>query len=94
MTKADGVEKNRLRAQWNELFKAVHSEKLGEMAQEFDRVHSVHRALEVGALHHILPPADLRPYLIHAVENGIGKETEKSAASPKAMEAPTPALVS
>src|ERR1019366_648330 len=30
MTKADGVEKNRLRAQWNELFNVVHSEKLGE----------------------------------------------------------------
>ena len=46
MAKADGQEKARLRAQWNELFKVVHSEKLGEMAEEFDRVHSVHRALE------------------------------------------------
>ncbi len=76
MTKADGVEKNRLHAQWNELFKVVHSEKLGEMAEEFDRVHSVHRALEVGALHRILPPADLRPYLIHAVESGIARVRE------------------
>ena len=52
----------------------MHSEKLGEVADEFDRVHSVHRALEVGALHHILPPANLRPYLIHAVERGMAKE--------------------
>ena len=75
MTKADGVEKNRLAfASWNELFKVVHSEKLGEMAAEFDRVHSVHRALEVGALHRILPPADLRPYLIHAVESAVIRE--------------------
>ena len=51
MAKAEGKEKAGLRAQWNELFKVVHSEKLGEMAEEFDRVHSVHRALEVGALH-------------------------------------------
>jgi hypothetical protein len=94
MTKADGVEKNRLRARWDELFKVVHSEKLGEMAQEFDRVHSVHRALEVGALHHILPPADLCSYLIHAVESGISKEIEKSAASPKVIEPANPALVS
>jgi len=79
MTQADSAEKGRLRAQWNELFKIVHSEKLGEMAAEFDRVHSVHRALEVGALHHILPPANLRPYLIHAVENGIGRERELEA---------------
>ena len=73
MAKAEGKEKARLRAQWNELFKVVHSEKLGEMAEEFDRVHSVHRALRVGALHHILPPASLRPYLIDAVERGMRK---------------------
>jgi acetyl/propionyl-CoA carboxylase alpha subunit/acetyl-CoA carboxylase carboxyltransferase component len=79
MAKADGKEKARLRAQWNELFKVVHSEKLGEMAVEFDRVHSVHRALRVGALHHILPPASLRPYLIDAVERGM-RVTEQSIA--------------
>ena len=69
---AGGTEKNQLRARWDQLFKAVHSEKLGEVADEFDRVHSVHRALKVGALHHIIPPASLRPYLIEAVERGIG----------------------
>jgi acetyl-CoA carboxylase carboxyltransferase component len=74
MAQTQGPEKGRLRSQWEELFKIVHSEKLGEMAAEFDRVHSVRRALEVGALNHILPPADLRPYLIHAVERGIEKE--------------------
>jgi acetyl/propionyl-CoA carboxylase alpha subunit/acetyl-CoA carboxylase carboxyltransferase component len=80
ITQAEGAEKGRLRTQWEELFKIVHSEKLGEMAAEFDHVHSVQRALEVGALNHILPPADLRPYLIHAVERGIEKE-EQSAKS-------------
>jgi hypothetical protein len=62
-----------LRAQWNELFKVVHSEKLGEMAAEFDRVHCVQRALEVGALSYIIPPAKLRPYLIHAIERGMAQ---------------------
>jgi acetyl-CoA carboxylase carboxyltransferase component len=73
ITQADPAEKGRLRAQWNELFKVVHSEKLGEMAGEFDAVHSVERALQVGALHCIIPPANLRPYLIDAVERGIRK---------------------
>jgi acetyl-CoA carboxylase carboxyltransferase component len=77
MAKADSKEKAGLRAQYNELFKVVHSEKLGEMAEEFDHVHSVHRALRVGALHNILPPANLRPYLVDAVERGI-KKTEQS----------------
>jgi len=74
MLQADGVEKGRLRAQSNELYKVVYSEKLGEMAGEFDRVHSVHRALSVGALNHIIPPANLRPYLIHAVERRMKSE--------------------
>jgi len=80
----------------------VHSEKLGEMAEEFDRVHSVHRALDVGALHHILPPADLRPYLIHAVESGIARDKvlhfaksrgEGPAMTPVIAEVAGPALV-
>jgi acetyl-CoA carboxylase carboxyltransferase component len=73
MATADSAEKRRLRTEWDELFKAVHSEKLGEIAAEFDRVHSVHRALKVGALQHILPPANLRPYLIGALERGLGE---------------------
>ncbi len=76
MAQAEGAEKGRLRTQWEELFKIVHSEKLGEMASEFDRVHSVQRALQVGALNCIIPPANLRPYLIDAVERGIRKEQD------------------
>jgi acetyl/propionyl-CoA carboxylase alpha subunit/acetyl-CoA carboxylase carboxyltransferase component len=74
MSQAKAVEKERLQAQWDELFKVVHSEKLGEMASEFDRVHCVKRALEVGALNRIIPAANLRPYLIDAVKRGIEKE--------------------
>ena len=78
IAKAEGAERARLRTQWEDLFKVVHSEKVGEMAAEFDRVHSVQRALEVGALDRILPPADLRPYLIDAVRRGIAKEEEST----------------
>ncbi len=81
MLQADGAEKGRLRAQSNELYKVVYSEKLGEMASEFDRVHSVHRALSVGALNYIIPPANLRPYVIDAVERGMRSE-EKAQGEP------------
>jgi acetyl/propionyl-CoA carboxylase alpha subunit/acetyl-CoA carboxylase carboxyltransferase component len=84
MATAEGAEKGRLRAQWDELFKVVHSEKLGELAAEFDRVHSVQRALEVGALNCIIPPANLRPYLIHAIERGMEKEQELESVMPEA----------
>src|SRR5208337_2729662 len=85
MARAEGAEKSRLRAQWDELFKFVHSEKLGEMAAEFDRVHNVQRALDVGALNYIIPPANLRPYLIDAVERGIAREEEPEATKSKAQ---------
>jgi len=64
----------------------VYSEKLGEMAGEFDRVHSVYRALKVGALNFIIPPAGLRPYLVEALERGIRGET-KSQASQDVLQA-------
>ena len=78
MLQADGAEKGRLRAQWSDLYKVVYSEKLGEMAGEFDGIHSVHRALSVGALQHIIPPATLRPYLVHAVERGMRSHSNSS----------------
>jgi len=78
MAQAEGAEKGRLRAQYDELFKVVHSEKLGEMAAQFDRVHSVQRALKVGALDCIIAPDRLRPYLIDALERGMAKEEQPS----------------
>ena len=79
---ADGMDKGRVRAEFDELFKLVHSEKLGEVASEFDRIHSVHRALKVGALHTIIPPKNLRPYLVGAIERGIERERESRSEKP------------
>jgi uncharacterized pyridoxal phosphate-containing UPF0001 family protein len=63
----------------------IHSEKLGEVADEFDHVHSVQRALRVGALNEIIPPANLRPYLIHSVEDAVGKEEQAESTKPQAQ---------
>jgi acetyl/propionyl-CoA carboxylase alpha subunit/acetyl-CoA carboxylase carboxyltransferase component len=71
MMQAEGAEKGRLRTQWNDMFKLVHSEKLGEVADEFDAVHSIHRAMKVGALHQIISPSNLRSYLIRAIGRGV-----------------------
>jgi acetyl/propionyl-CoA carboxylase alpha subunit/acetyl-CoA carboxylase carboxyltransferase component len=68
---AHGDDKRRLTAKRVELWPQVRSEKLGEVAEEFDRVHSVHRAREVGSLEQILPPSRLRPYLIEALDRGV-----------------------
>ena len=63
-----------LLAQLEEARQAVRSEKLGEVAEEFDHIHSVQRARQVGSVHHIIAPERLRPYLIEAVERGMERE--------------------
>jgi acetyl-CoA carboxylase carboxyltransferase component len=70
-------DKGTLRAHLEDLLDAVRSEKLGEVAEEFDHIHSVERAQRVGSIHHILPPERLRPYLIEALERGMEKELER-----------------
>ena len=47
-------ERTRLRAERSELWEQVHAEKQGELAAEFDSVHSVERAVEMGSVssHH------------------------------------------
>jgi acetyl/propionyl-CoA carboxylase alpha subunit/acetyl-CoA carboxylase carboxyltransferase component len=52
---------------------AVRSEKLGEVAREFDAVHSIDRALEVGSVDRIVPATSLRPYLVDALERGVAR---------------------
>ncbi len=51
----------------------MRSEKLGELAAEFDAIHSVERAVEVGSVDRIVPAAQLRPALIEAVERGMSR---------------------
>ncbi len=74
---AQGAEKVRLRSRRAEMFQAVHSEKLGQVAEEFDSIHSVHRAKDVGSINAIIPPERLRPYLIDAVSRGVRREMER-----------------
>lgn len=71
LARAPAPQKAALRARLSEVRPLVRSEKLGEVADEFDRIHSVRRALEVGSLDRIIPVARMRPYLIEALERGI-----------------------
>jgi acetyl-CoA carboxylase carboxyltransferase component len=73
---ADDAARSRLRARWHVLYEEVHSEKLGEVADEFDGIHDVHRAKSVGSLDEIVEAGRLRPYLAEAVERGIQRALE------------------
>jgi acetyl/propionyl-CoA carboxylase alpha subunit/acetyl-CoA carboxylase carboxyltransferase component len=74
---AQDDERASLRVALAELRASVRSEKLGEVATEFDRVHSVERALQVGSIDAIIPAARLRPHIIDAVERGIRQTLEQ-----------------
>jgi hypothetical protein len=39
----------------------------------------VERAVEVGSVHRIIRPAELRPYLVDAIERGIRRKLEPRA---------------
>jgi acetyl-CoA carboxylase carboxyltransferase component len=59
------------RVRLEELVRKIRSEKVGEVAEEFDAVHTVDRALQVGSLDRIITARELRPYLVEAVERRI-----------------------
>ncbi|MEV0900505.1 carboxyl transferase domain-containing protein [Actinoplanes sp. NPDC049802] len=68
---AGGAERSALNARLAELQQSVRAEKLGEVAAEFDRVHSIQRAVEVGSVDAIISTAELRPRIIEAIEHGL-----------------------
>ncbi|MFO0548308.1 MAG: carboxyl transferase domain-containing protein [Polyangiaceae bacterium] len=74
---SSAAERAAVRIELAELKARVRSEKLGAVADEFDRIHSVERALAVGSLDRILPAAELRPYLIDAIERGVARTLDR-----------------
>jgi acetyl-CoA carboxylase carboxyltransferase component/pyruvate/2-oxoglutarate dehydrogenase complex dihydrolipoamide acyltransferase (E2) component len=81
---AEGAERQRLRARRDTLWNEVLAAKRGEFAARFDEVHSVERAVRMGSISAIVRGADLRPFLIDAVERGMrraagGERSESDA---------------
>ena len=48
---------------------AVRAEKISEVAAEFDGVHNIHRAVEVGSVDRVIAPSELRPAIIDVIES-------------------------
>ncbi|MGC4813380.1 carboxyl transferase domain-containing protein [Micromonospora sp. DT228] len=69
---AAGTERAALTAELDELRSSVRAEKLGEVATEFDRVHNIQRAVEVGSVDAVVRAAELRPRIIEAIEARLG----------------------
>jgi acetyl-CoA carboxylase carboxyltransferase component len=75
-----GADRAHLRTELAAVTAEVRSEKLGELAGEFDTIHSVERAQKMGSVSHIIPAAELRPRLIEAIEAGMRRELERLGA--------------
>ncbi|MGW6376514.1 ATP-binding protein [Rhodococcus sp. NPDC055112] len=69
----DNAERTRLRVELAAERSAVRSAKLGEVAAEFEAIHNIERAREVGSVDAIVPAAELRPYIAAAVERGMAR---------------------
>ena len=68
---APASERAHLRSELASVRSAVRNEMLGIVAAEFDAIHSVQRAKDVGSVHEIIAADRLRPELIAAVERGL-----------------------
>jgi acetyl-CoA carboxylase carboxyltransferase component len=72
---ATGTDVARLRGALAEVVERVRSQKLGEVAGEFDAIHTVERALRVGSVDRIIRAHELRPYVVDALERGMARCT-------------------
>jgi acetyl/propionyl-CoA carboxylase alpha subunit/acetyl-CoA carboxylase carboxyltransferase component len=68
---ASGADRAALTAELDELRSSVRAEKLGQVAAEFDRVHNIQRAVEVGSVDAVIRAAELRPRIIDAIESRL-----------------------
>ncbi len=78
---ASGAAVAELSEELADTMKAVRAEKLKEAADEFDAIHDIKRAMRVGSVDQIIPAAELRPFIIGAIERRL------AAASPPVVAA-------
>jgi acetyl-CoA carboxylase carboxyltransferase component len=59
------------KARYDETYQDVHLEHQARVAQDFEKVHTVERALRVGSIDDIISAANLRPYLRQQISTGV-----------------------
>jgi acetyl-CoA carboxylase carboxyltransferase component len=74
---AVGSDRTKWTSQLIEIQDVVRAEKRGEIADEFDGIHSIERARDIGSVDRIVEPSDLRPYLVDAVQRGMARELDR-----------------
>ena len=78
LDKAEPANLAALQQRLEELLRAVESEVQVQVAKEFDTVHSVQRAMDVGSLTGVIQPSQMRPDLIERVRRGLARREEQA----------------
>ncbi|RMB78575.1 ATP-grasp domain-containing protein [Rhodococcus sp. SBT000017] len=73
----DDATRSALRVELATVRANARNAKLGEVAAEFEAIHNIQRAQNVGSVHHIVPAAELRPQLVSAVERGMARSRNR-----------------
>ncbi|MFC7501792.1 carboxyl transferase domain-containing protein, partial [Nocardioides sp. GCM10030258] len=68
---AEDGERGLLVVELAELRAQLRADKIAEVAAEFDGVHNIHRAVEVGSVDEVIAASDLRPKVIESIERGL-----------------------
>ena len=71
VAETSGAERASLNAALAEVQASVRAEKLGEVAAEFDGIHSIQRAVEVGSVDAIVTVAELRPRIVATIDRAM-----------------------
>jgi acetyl-CoA carboxylase carboxyltransferase component len=72
IAEADASERVRLRLELADLRSTLRAEKISEVAAEFDGVHNIHRAVEVGSVDAVISAPEIRPRIIAEIERRLG----------------------
>jgi biotin carboxyl carrier protein len=90
LVQADETRKTALQGKLNEIITLVRSEKVGEVASEFDHIHTVERAQRVGSIDYVIQPAHIFVpiSLKHWNVESSGNFSEPPGESPRLMLAP------
>ncbi|NYI45700.1 acetyl/propionyl-CoA carboxylase alpha subunit/acetyl-CoA carboxylase carboxyltransferase component [Nocardioides aromaticivorans] len=68
---AEDAERGALVVELAELRAQLRADKIAEVAAEFDGVHNIHRAVEVGSVDEVIAASDLRPKVVAAIEKAL-----------------------
>ena len=74
IAEAKGSERSRLLIEQAEVRAAMRAEKISEVAAEFDGIHNIHRAVDVGSVDAVIEASRLRPEIIAVIERSLGLE--------------------